>query len=66
VLEGLADWWDTVELWLAQLWFPLQFALVVVVLAPVCLGIAWLIDRVVGRLSTGFGSGRDEDPSSHP
>ncbi|MBV9846069.1 MAG: hypothetical protein JOZ47_13485 [Kutzneria sp.] len=51
MLQWLADTWDAVELWVAQLWFPVQFALVMVVLLPVCLGVAWLIDRVVDRLS---------------
>ncbi|WP_020666246.1 hypothetical protein [Amycolatopsis nigrescens] len=64
MLDGLTDWWDRVELWLAQLWFPVQFVLVVAVLAPLCLGVAWLIDRVVDRLSGWFRSARDEDPPS--
>lgn len=47
----LANWWDGVDLWLSQLAFPFQFAIVVAVLAPVCLGIAWLVDRVVDLVS---------------
>ncbi|WP_158880842.1 hypothetical protein [Amycolatopsis anabasis] len=66
MLDGLSDWWDTVELWLAQLWFPLQFVLVVAVLAPLCLGAAWLIDRLVDRISAWFGSTRGEDSSGRP
>lgn len=43
----LANWWDGVDLWLSQLAFPFQFAIVIVVLAPVCFGVAVLVDRVV-------------------
>ncbi|HEX5118240.1 MAG TPA: hypothetical protein VFW65_23905 [Pseudonocardiaceae bacterium] len=43
----LANWWDGVDLWLSQLAFPFQFAIVVAVLAPVCFGVALLVDRVV-------------------
>ncbi len=43
----LANWWDGVDLWLSQLAFPFQFAIVIVVLAPVCFGVALLVDRVV-------------------
>lgn len=62
MLEWLADWWDGVELWLTQLPFPIQFALVMVVLLPICLGIALLIDRVVDLLSARFTRVRDADP----
>lgn len=51
----LSDWWNGVELWMLGLPFPLQFALVVVVLAPVCLVVAWLIDRIVDHASALFG-----------
>jgi hypothetical protein len=47
----LSDWWNGVELWMLALPFPLQFALVVVVLAPLCLVVAWLIDRIVDHAS---------------
>jgi hypothetical protein len=47
VFLWLANWWDGVDLWLSQLAFPFQFAIVIVVLAPVCFGIAVLVDRVV-------------------
>ncbi|RZQ60394.1 hypothetical protein [Amycolatopsis suaedae] len=59
-MDGLTDWWDSVELWLAQLWFPLQFALVVAVLAPLCVGAAWVIDRAVGRVYGWLKSGRQD------
>jgi hypothetical protein len=61
VFDGLANWWDNAELWLAQLWFPLQFVLVIAMLGPLCLGAAWLIDRIVDRVAAWFGSARDED-----
>ncbi|HVV18045.1 MAG TPA: hypothetical protein VHF06_01325 [Pseudonocardiaceae bacterium] len=55
----LANWWDGVDLWLSQLAFPFQFAIVIAVLAPVCFGVAWAIDRVVdlvsGRLTRAHG-----------
>lgn len=43
----LANWWDSADLWLTQLAFPFQFAIVIAVLAPLCFGAAWLIDRGV-------------------
>jgi hypothetical protein len=61
VFEGLANWWDKAELWLAQAWFPLQFVLVIAVLGPACLGAAWLIDRIVDQVAAWFRPGRDED-----
>ncbi|MGC7094137.1 hypothetical protein ACPZ19_05695 [Amycolatopsis lurida] len=63
MLDGLSDWWDSVELWLAQLWFPVQFILVMAVLLPLCAGLAWLIDRTVDRLSRWLSSARREDPA---
>ena len=51
VFDWLADTWDGIELWVAQLWFPVQFALVMVVLLPILRAVAWLIERVVDRLS---------------
>jgi hypothetical protein len=58
----LSDWWNGVELWMLGLPFPLQFALVVVVLAPVCLVVAWLIDRIVDHVSALFGPETPERP----
>lgn len=51
----LPDWWNGVELWMLGLPFPFQFALVVVVLVPLCLVVAWLIDRIVDHASAVFG-----------
>lgn len=58
MLERLADWWNAVELWLAQLWFPFQIALVMVVLLPAAWAVAWLVDRGVDRVSAAVGQGR--------
>ncbi|MBN6037517.1 hypothetical protein [Amycolatopsis sp. 195334CR] len=63
MLDGVSDWWDSAELWLAQLWFPVQFILVMAVLLPLCAGLAWLIDRTVDRLSRWLSSARREDPA---
>jgi hypothetical protein len=50
-LDGIAGWWDGVELWLTQLPFALQFPLMMAIMLPTCLGVARLIDRVVDRTS---------------
>lgn len=63
MFSGLADWWDGVELWLAQAWFPVQFVLVMVVVIPLCLAAAWALDRFVGlaaRLLRARGEDRPE------
>ena len=52
----LSDWWNGVELWMLGLSFPFQFALVMVVLLPLFLVLAWLIDRVVDHASDWFGT----------
>jgi hypothetical protein len=41
----LANWWDSVELWVTQLAFPLQVLLAIVILLPLCAGAAVLADR---------------------
>ena len=51
VFDWVANTWDGIELWVAQLWFPVQFALVMVVLLPILRAVAWLIERVVDRLA---------------
>lgn len=58
----LSDWWNGVELWVSGLAFPLQFALVITVLAPICLVLAWLIDRVVDHAAALFGPAGDKQP----
>jgi hypothetical protein len=63
VLSGLADWWNAVELWVLGLPFLFQFAIVITVLVPLCVMIAWLIDRIVDYAAARFGtSGEDEPP----
>ncbi len=58
----LSDWWNGVELWMLGLPFPFQFALVVVVLAPLCVAVAWLIDRIVDHASALFGPAKPAEP----
>ena len=50
-MRWLVDWWDGVELWITQLWFPFQVALVIAVLLPLCWGAAVLIDNGVDKVS---------------
>ena len=44
----LANWWDGVELWLTQLPFPFEFAIVIVVVGPLCVALAIALDRLFG------------------
>ena len=66
MFNGLADWWDGVELWLAQAWFPVQFVLVMVVVVPLCLAAAWALDKLVGLFAHWLAPGRDDDRSDTP
>jgi uncharacterized membrane protein YagU involved in acid resistance len=59
VLHAVADWWDSVELWITQLAFGFQVVLAIVVLLPLCAGVAVLfdlasdlVDGVLMRLKT--------------
>jgi hypothetical protein len=45
-VDWLWQWWDGVELWLVQLPVAVQFPIVMVVVLPLCLGVARLVDRV--------------------
>jgi hypothetical protein len=45
--DAAIRWWDGVELWLTQLYLPLQFGLLMLVLLPVCWWAARVIDRAV-------------------
>ncbi|MGH3436319.1 MAG: hypothetical protein ACRDRN_07600 [Sciscionella sp.] len=58
----LGAWWGGVGLWLTQLAFPLQFAIVMIVVLPVCLGVAWLIDRAVDLASARLSRTRTAAP----
>ncbi|MGH3451679.1 MAG: hypothetical protein ACRDQW_13335 [Haloechinothrix sp.] len=51
VVDAVIEWWDGIELWVVQLWFPLQFVVVMAVVVPLCLAAAWLIDRAVDHAS---------------
>lgn len=43
-----ANWWDVFELWLTQLPFPFEFAIVIAVLGPLCAVLAVALDRLFG------------------
>ena len=58
VARALANWYDAVELWVTQLAFPLQVLLAVLVVLPLCFGVALLMDRVAGAVA---GSRRSHD-----
>ena len=47
MLRELANQWDAVELWVTQLAFPFQVVLAIVVVLPLCWGVAGLLDRAV-------------------
>jgi hypothetical protein len=49
VQRSLTNWWDSVELWITQLPFPFQVALAIVVLLPLCAGVAALADLASDR-----------------
>lgn len=60
VLDELSAWWDGVELWIVQLSFPFQFVVVMAVVVPVCLGVAWVVDRSVDWVAARLRSDRAE------
>lgn len=62
MLQGLVDWWNGVELWMSGLAFPFQFAIVMAVLLPLCVLVAWLIDRIVDHAGAFFGPSKDDEP----
>lgn len=68
--DDLTRWWDSVELWLTGLWAPVQIALVIGVLLPVCWLVAFGIDRGIDRcsdfVSARFGSRDAEHPDEGP
>ncbi len=67
VLRAIADWWDSVELWITQLAFPFQVVLAIVVLLPLCAGVAVLADRVsdaVDFWTARWHSTRDDRPGT--
>ncbi|RKT82794.1 hypothetical protein SAMN05421805_104266 [Saccharopolyspora antimicrobica] len=62
MLEWLVEWYDGVELWLVQLPYPLQVALVFAVLLPLCWGLARVIDRGIDGLGAKLTRVRDAEP----
>lgn len=62
VLELLVEWYDGVELWLVQLVYPLQVALVLAVLVPLCWGVARVVDRAVDGIGAKFTRANDAEP----
>ena len=51
MLRAVADRWDAVELWVTQLAFPFQVVLAIVVVLPLCWGVAGLLDRAVDAVA---------------
>jgi hypothetical protein len=62
LISAVTDRWDAVELWVTQLPFPVQVLLAVLVVLPLCGGVAVFVDRGVERLVTA-GSARRGGPS---
>lgn len=62
MFEGIARWWDGVELWLTQLPFVLQFPLMMALMLPICLFAARFIDRVVDRTSARITPDEEAEP----
>jgi hypothetical protein len=44
-VRAIIDWWDSVELWLTQLAFPMQVLLAGLVLLPLCWWVAAASDK---------------------
>jgi hypothetical protein len=65
VLRELANRWDAVELWVTQLAFPFQVVLVIVVVLPLCWGVAGLLARAVDVVA-GAGARRHPPASGRP
>lgn len=71
MIRALVDWWDSVELWLTQLAFPLQVLLAAVVLLPLCwfvvAGADTLLDKVTDRVQAIVRARRaPEEPGTGP
>jgi hypothetical protein len=62
VVDWLWQWWDGVELWLVQLPVAVQFPVVMIVVLPLCLGVARLIDRVVDWRAKNPASAPEPEP----
>ncbi|MBB5067913.1 hypothetical protein BJ969_001001 [Saccharopolyspora gloriosae] len=62
MMDWLFEWWDGVELWLVQLWYPLLVTLVLVVLLPVCWYLARVLDRAIDGIGAKLTRVRDAEP----
>jgi hypothetical protein len=51
VVRAVADWWDSVELWLTQLPFTFQVVLAVIVVLPLTWFAAVGVDRLGDRVA---------------
>lgn len=61
-VDWLVQWWDGVELWVVQLPVAVQFPVVMIVVLPLCLGVARLIDRVADWGAKNPASVADAEP----
>lgn len=61
-VDWLVQWWDGVELWVVQLPVAVQFPVVMIVVLPLCLGVARLIDRVADWGANNPASVPEPDP----
>ena len=59
--QSVLDWWGGVELWLTELWLPVQVTVLMAVLLPVCWWAAKGIDRGVDLASERLGRQADAD-----
>ncbi|MDQ4011466.1 MAG: hypothetical protein M3228_12420 [Actinomycetota bacterium] len=62
--DAVIRWWDGVELWLTGLVLPLQVAILMLVLLPVCWWAARVIDRVFGMVFERIGHRYPADAAS--
>jgi hypothetical protein len=65
VLRELANRWDAFELWVTQLAFPFQVVLAIVVVLPLCWGVAGLLDLAVDAAVL-LGARRHPPARPHP
>ncbi|MEV6241175.1 hypothetical protein [Lentzea sp. NPDC051838] len=65
-MDWLWSWWDGVELWVVQLPVAVQFPVVMIVVLPLCLGVARLIDRVVDWRPKRSAPQPDVEPEPEP
>lgn len=50
-MHAIADWWDSVELWLTGLPFVLQVSLVMVVLAVIAMLVVRVLSALIDRVA---------------